>query len=732
MTESKPASPDDYTILATSSRRDERTRVIKQGDSFGVFDHAGMIGQAGMGELGLYHDGTRYLSTFDLALERHRPLLLNSTVLRDNILHVDLANPDLPDRPEPLVRDSVHLFVQSFLWDRGWHARLQLHNYALRAVEIELSILFDADFADVFEVRGMHRLRRGTLRPPAIAPGEVALRYDGLDHVARATRLRFDPVPATLAAGRASYQLRLAPQGHAAIELRVGFEQGAAPEPPVEPVRAERSEAAPAYDRAYHCAVGALAARRGDCATLDSSDPGFAAWIERSAADLQMMITDTAHGPYPYAGVPWFSTPFGRDGILAAYELLWLDPSVARGVLGFLAATQATALDPERDAEPGKIIHEVRGGEMAALGEVPFGRYYGSIDATPLFVVLAGAYYRRTADRALIEAIWPHLDRALAWLDGHGDLDGDGFVEYRRRSSRGLSSQGWKDSVDSISHAGGELATGPIALCEVQGYAYAARRAGAQLAAALGHTDRAAALAAAADQLQQRFERAFWSEQIGSYALALDGDKRPCEVRASNAGHALFTQIASAGRARCVVDALLDERSFSGWGIRTLDAAEARYNPISYHNGSVWPHDNALIALGMARYGYKQACARITGALHQAALHFDLRRMPELFCGFRSRPNEGPTLYPVACAPQAWSAGAVFLLIQACLGLDVDALRAQIVFDRPILPPGLDQLTIRQLACGAARVDLVIERHPNDVGVYLLSRDGDVGVVVTK
>jgi glycogen debranching enzyme len=721
MTEPTTQILEDYYILATHTRADERTRVIKHGDSFAVFDHAGMIRQAGIGELGLYHQDTRYLSTFEIALERRRPLLLNSTVLRDNVLNVDLANPDLPDRPDPLPRDSVHMFVQSFLWNRSWHARLRLHNYALRAVDIELSLLFEADHADIFEVRGIHRVRRGRRLAPVIGLDDIALPYEGLDRVTRTTRLAFRPAPATLAVNRASYNLRIAPQGHASIDVCVGFEHGAAPRPN-----------APAFDRAHERAIAAIARRFEGAATLHTSNPKFQEWLERSASDIHMMVTDTEYGPYPYAGVPWFSTPFGRDGIIAAYETLWLDPALASGVLGFLAATQATELDAENDAEPGKIIHEVRGGEMAALGEVPFGRYYGSIDATPLFVVLAEAYYRRTADRGLIARIWPNVDRALGWIEHNGDLDGDGFIEYARRSSRGLASQGWKDSVDSISHASGELATGPIALCEVQSYVYAARRAGAALARALGFADRAAALDAQADELRARFERAFWSEELGSYALALDGDKRPCLVRASNAGHCLFSGIADPERALRVVGALLDDRAFSGWGIRTLDAAEARYNPISYHNGSVWPHDNAIIAMGMARYGHKQACARVLSALYEASLHFDLRRMPELFCGFRPRPHEGPTHYPVACAPQAWAAGSVFLLLQACLGLEIDAMRSQIVLDRPILPACLEQLTIRRLQVGAARVDLVLENHAHDVGVHLVDRHGDVGVTITK
>jgi glycogen debranching enzyme len=712
---------EGYYILATSTRADERTRVIKHGDSFGVFDHAGMIRQAGSNELGLYHNDTRYLATFEVALERRRPLLLNSTVLRDNLLHVDLANPDLPDRSDPLPRDSVHLFIQSFLWDRSWHARLHLRNYTLRAVEIELSLLFEADHADIFEVRGMHRARRGRHHAPVIGPGEIALIYEGLDGVRRTTRLTFRPEPLTLEPNRASYRVPLAPHAYAAIEVRVGFERDG-----------RTLSEAPVFDRAYERSLAALATRRAGCAMIQTSNPKLAEWIERSASDLQMMISDTPYGPYPYAGVPWFSTPFGRDGIITAYELLWIDSALARGVLGFLAATQATASDPESDAEPGKIIHEVRGGEMAALGEVPFGRYYGSIDATPLFIILAEAYYRRTADRGLLVSIWPSVDRALEWIDRHGDLDGDGFVEYMRRSSRGLNSQGWKDSVDAISHTSGELATGPIALCEVQGYVYAARRAGAGLARVLGLVERAAVLEDQAERLRVHFEAAFWCEELGTYALALDGNKQPCAVRASNAGHCLFAGIASPERASRVVDVLLREHSFSGWGIRTLDSTEARYNPISYHNGSVWPHDNALITMGMARYGHKHACARVLSALYEASLHFDLRRMPELFCGFGPRPHEGPTLYPVACSPQAWAAGSVFLLLQACLGLEVDAMRAQVVLDRPILPLNIERLTIQNLQVGPACIDLVLENHAHDVSVHLLRRDGDVGVIVTK
>ncbi len=471
------------------------------------------------------------------------------------------------------------------------------------------------------------------------------------------------------------------------------------------------------------------AALPGRC-SIETSNPLVNLWLERSVADLAMLTTALPTGPYPYAGVPWYSTTFGRDGILTALEYLWVNPELSRGVLCFLAQTQATALDPSNDAEPGKILHEARQSEMARTGEIPFGRYYGTVDATPLFLVLAAAYWRRTGDTALVRSIWPNILLALQWLEKYGDADGDGFVEYARRSSDGLVQQGWKDSQDSVFHTSGELAEAPIALCEVQAYVYAAKRDIAELAAHLGEAELASTLAQQAQALQSRFQQDFWCEDIGSYAIALDGDKRQCQVLASNAGHALWCGIASPEHAGRIIDGLMGKAFFSGWGIRTVARGQPRYNPMAYHNGSIWPHDNALIAAGMARYGRGEDAMQLMAALFDASLHFEHHRLPELFCGFRRRPGAGPILYPVACSPQAWAAASVFAMLQACLGLDVRAGAGDITLQAPRLPGFIDWIRIHQLGAPERSADLLLQRYHSSVGIDVLRKDAGVRVTV--
>jgi glycogen debranching enzyme len=389
---------------------------------------------------------------------------------------------------------------------------------------------------------------------------------------------------------------------------------------------------------------------------------------------------------------------------------------------------QAKEVIPARDATPGKILHEVRYGEMAALDEVPFGLYYGSTDSTPLFVMLAGAYYDRTGDREFIETIWSNIRAALDWIDIYGDIDGDGFVESARLSTRGLVQQGWKDSWDSISHADGSLPEPPIALCEVQAYAYAAKQAGARLATILGDTDYGRVLLDQARALQERFNATYWCEDLSIFAVALDGKKRPCRIVASNAGHCLFGRIATEEYARLIAERLLREDCYSGWGVRTLSANEVRYNPMSYHNGSVWPHDNAILAAGLANYGLKDAVNRIITGLFDASKFFELHRMPELFCGFGRREGEGPTLYPAACSPQAWSAAASYMLLQASLGLAVDAVASEVRFGSPTLPLFLEEIRIRNLKAGKTSLDLVVDRSFRGIGVE--RRDGDANIVI--
>jgi glycogen debranching enzyme len=694
-------------------------RSLKHDDTFIVLDSHGDIGASAGGPDGLFNADTRYLARLELVLDEVQPLLLGSNLRDDNsALTVDLTNPDVY-RGDRIVlqKDMLHIVRTIFLWRGTAYQRIGIQNHGEGTATIDVTLLFDNDFADLFEVRGERRPRRGTSSSKPDGPAGVLLDYRGLDGKSRTTTLQFDPRPTRLTMNAATWQVELAPQQSAALFVAVSCN------------KSTPHQRAPFFR-------GLLAHRRemrqstAGATSIETSNNIFNEVLCQAMADLNMLMTETPQGRYPYAGIPWYSTTFGRDGLITALQMLWVDPRIARGVLKRLAAFQATSVDPLADAEPGKILHEMRGGEMAALREVPFAQYYGSVDATPLFVLLAGLYVERTGDEETLAELWPSIEAALRWIDGAGDPDRDGFVEYQRASEQGLANQGWKDSYDAIFHADGRLAEGYIALAEVQGYVFAGKRLAARCALRLGLDEKAGQLVTESQALAARFEQAFWCEELGTYALALDGAKQPCKVRTSNAGQLLFTGIAREDRARKVAADLMRPHFFTGWGIRTVARGEARYNPMSYHDGSIWPHDNALIALGLARYGLKHSVEHVFKGLFDAASYMDLRRLPELFCGFQREKRRGPTLYPVACAPQAWASATPFTLLEAALGLEFDVTRGEIRLRDPRLPAFLNEVVLRDLQLGPSSVDLRLRRHGEEVSLEVLRTRGQVQVPI--
>src|SRR5215470_1872038 len=688
---------------------------------FAVFDRYGNVRASGLGEHGIYYKGTRYLSRLMLSMGDIPPLFLSSGVRADNALFsADLTNLDIFSEDQVVLkRGTVHLVRSRVLWEGVCYEQLRLTNYGASAVNLPIKIEFAADFADVFEVRGIKRMHRGERLPDVVEPNRVRIRYRGLDDVVRNTVVCCSPVPDEISASHLVINADLQPRETIKFQFTVQCEE-------------TRFHSVETFDRALNAVSGELTiAQEGSC-RVRSSNPELDTWLGRSFADVHMMTVGNPEADYPYAGVPWFSTVFGRDGIITALECLWFNPRIARGVLQYLATTQAQHVDSEAEAEPGKIVHETRHGEMATLGEIPFQRYYGSVDATPLFVILAGAFYRRTGDLDFIRALWPHVELALSWIDVYGDQDSEGFVEYRRQSEKGLVQQGWKDSNDSVFHADGTLAEAPIALCEVQAYVYGAKMAAASLASALGDKSRAQSLHEQAANLQKRFDAQFWCEELSTFALALDRHKAQCKVRTSNAGHCLYTKIAEPTRAARVATTLFSEESFSGWGVRTVSSGEKRYNPISYHNGSVWPHDTAIFSAGLAHYGRTAEAAYLYDSLFEASAFFEMNRLPELLCGLHRRSGEGPTLYPVACSPQAWSAGAAFMLLKSCLGLFLDSEKREILFHKPKLPKSANWLRIEGLALADSKADLLLRRRRERIDVEIVKKIGDLNVTVRE
>jgi len=686
----------------STTKDPNRFYALKDGDSFVVANAFGDI--AGAGD-GFFCDDTRVLSQFSLTFDGVGPSLLSAAISRDNVFFIShMTNQPLPELGgKSTPRGVIHVERSRFLWGSQLFERIRCENFDVDEVHVPLTLSYAADFYDMFEVRGIARATRGQLLPVKTEPDRITFFYQALDGIKRNTTIAFSENPTELSATQVRFALVLPAAGSREIYLEVGSD----------------ANVVPSRKRFRAAAARARFTMRSRCrggGRVQTSGRLFNEWIEKSRADLALLTSVLPSGPYPYAGIPWFSVPFGRDAIVTALQMLWLDASLARGVLRFLAQHQAREISQFQDAAPGKIMHETRKGEMTRLRELPFGQYYGGVDTTPLFVVLAGAYAERTGDLQLIDELWPALSAACGWIDSVAAENSDGFLTYARAAETGLANQGWKDSEDSIFHADGSFPRGPIALVEVQGYVFAAFSAMASLARRRGANDDADRWDERANNLRAAVERRFWMEDVGFYGVAIGGDGELCRVRCSNAGHLLFMGLPSAERGQRVARALLSNTFDSGWGLRTLAPAQARFNPMSYHNGSVWPHDTGICTAGLARYDERAGVVRLINQMFETAVSFGMQ-LPELFCGFQRTPGEPPVAYPVACLPQAWAAGSVFMMLQACLGVRIDGWSNTVQVDFPRLPVGIDTMTLRHLSVGTKKIDLIFQRIGTNVVV---------------
>lgn len=715
MNEDVPSVPDEDvgTPLLLTHATSAGRLVLSHGNIFAVTDAWGNITPAGARELGVFSEDTRHLSHWELRLPR-APTLLSTGTEGCLSAQVDLTTTD--EEHDGLLDEPIQFLhlQRRLLLDDGFVEQVAFTNHLDRPVAFEVRLFFDADWADVFEVRGARRARRGVTQPAQIGDGLTELRYLGRDGLLYRTQVHVHPSPASMSANEALLRVALAPGARCSYLFEVRFGRGPTPLPPP-----EHRGWDPRVSRAK-CAAEAF---RAGCVDVRCDDAVLHRAFQRALSDVHALRVDHAGQSVIGAGIPWFAAPFGRDALITSAQLLPFAPGLAGESLRFLAAMQGRAEVAEREEEPGRILHELRRGEMVRAGEIPHAPYFGSIDVTPLFVVLVEELWRWTADVASLDALWPAVRSAMAWLDRATD-EGRSLLRYQRRTPLGLENQGWKDSRDGVSFADGRRAKAPIALVEVQGYAIAAWRAGADLAHVRGEHALAEAWTSRVAPFSASLEHAFWMPRAGAYALARDGEDRLVTTLTSNPGHLLWSRAVSRDRAERVKQTLLSPELFSGWGIRTVARGQPVYNPLSYHNGSVWPHDGALCALGLARYGWTRDAVRVADGLFAAAEHFAHQRLPELFCGLERGEGERLVHYPVSCSPQAWASGAPFMLLQACLGLEADAPGGVLHVRDPVLPGRIRRLDLLDVRVGDARVSLRFTRSGLRTWAEVLERSG--------
>ncbi|MGB3614076.1 MAG: amylo-alpha-1,6-glucosidase [Elainellaceae cyanobacterium] len=723
----------------TTVKRQQPTLTLKDNDLFLITDTVGNISGCLDDEvndsLGLFCQDTRFLSRLELQFEKQPPILLSSTAHKGFALSALCANPNISNRiPAETIGIQRDLVLQGGLFEE-----LMLTNYSTQSVTFELSLSFDSDFADLFEIRGRVRPQTGVMmRPVYLKSGmpetvvfndgtgasggdALILAYRGVDQLLMDSRIQFyRRRPDEIKGYTAVWHLTLKPHATEVLGYRLQpflDNQSASlvsiPGTLSQAVAAESMEEKQWRDRTTH---------------IHTDNRALNDIIERAEQDIYALGQTFGDGKILSAGIPWFSALFGRDSIIAALQTLVLNPEIARQTLQVLADYQGTVTDTWREEEPGKILHELRLGEMARNGEIPHTPYYGTVDATPLWLILYADYYAWTGDRNTVDHLWGAAIAAMEWIDRR--CDKTGYVAYERESSGGLRNQGWKDSEDGIVNAKGELAQGAIALAEVQGYVYAASMRLSQIAQMKDQPELARRWRQQAEQLKQRFERDFWMPDQGYLALALDGNGKPVDGITSNPGHCLETGILSPDKARSVAERLQAPDMFSGWGIRTLSSASPAYNPMGYHVGSVWPHDNGMIVAGLRSLGFTEQAFEVAQGLIDMTVQQPYLRPPELFCGFERSPQRSPIRYPVACSPQAWATGTMFQLLQIMANLVPDAPNNCLRIVHPTLPPSLHYLSLQNLKIGQTVLDLEFERPHETTACRVARKRGNLRVVI--
>jgi glycogen debranching enzyme len=698
-----------------------RRLVIKEGEIFVSSDEEGHIPAFENSPLGVYFRDTRYLSRLEMTIGGKAPVLLSSTADRDYSCSIEFTNLECRGLDDAVIpQTSLHVRRTRLVAD-SVHELLRIKNHHSEPVEVLIELTFEADFADMFEVRGYRRRKRGTRLAPKSTDDTLTLAYYGLDEVLRKTVVRFDRPPAAIEGGVASFRLLLAPRERKI--LRFSIEVVAPDAPPVREgdFATKLGELRHDYERWFDESAGVF-----------TDNAQATAVLRRGQSDLRMLLTTTPDGRMVMGAVPWFVAPFGRQSLISALETLMLDSRPAVDAVQFLTRLQGKTESSFREEEPGKIMHELRRGELAALKALPHTPYYGAVDTTALYLLLICEVVMWTGDLEFFELLRGPIEAALRWIDEYGDADGDGFVEYRRRSRAGLINQGWRDAHNAVVHRDGSLAQGPIALAEVQGYVYHAKRRLATVYGQLGDVDLSERLQAEAQALKLRFNDRFWMEDEGFYAMALDGDKRPVETVVSTVGHCLWARIVDDEHVGAVVGRLMAPDMFSGWGVRTMSKQAKAYNPMSYYNGSVWPFDNAMIVRGLKKHGFAQEANRIVGAMFDAAVAHEYERLPEFFCGFTRQAINRPVAYPMACSPDAMAAGSVFMMLQAVLGLYANAEENVLYVHNPLLPKWLGEVEVSNLRVGHSSLDLRFRRDGTQTTFSVRDKRGGVRVVVVE